>query len=201
MRTMLKTTSVIQALKERDLEASAMEPIPKTIDAFQMEPAPEKPTVTIRQPWLMLWSTTVASWISSPLQALGAAAMLPYKAWSLARVMISRKVSTEQYMQRWIACDKCALCVIQLRKTLARGIVQEAYCGGCGCPKWRLSRLRTKNKRSGWQCPRGLHDETHYDRDDFIDWADANGYADHAARWKAGRGQTQIPAARKGCGG
>ena len=197
---MLAVDPVIEADAQRiaEWQPPVMEPEPPVQPQI---PQVEKPRIEIRQPWLTLWCVTLAGWIATPWATLAKGALLPVKAWSLARVLYSRRLDVTEYMRREQKCGACSLCVIQVRKGLTGKVSSEAFCGGCGCPKWRLSRLRFKNRREGWQCPRGLHDETVYDVDRFVAWADGNGFDDYAARWKAGRGQTTVPAPRKGCGG
>jgi hypothetical protein len=203
MLELTMTTIAEQIIANDAVETERLQsmPQPEPLPIIPEPPQVEKPRIEIRPPWLTLWCVTLAGWIATPWATLAKLALLPIKAWSLIRVAVSRRVEVEEYAVRQHKCSTCALCVLQVRKSPLGAVKYEAYCGGCGCPKWRLSRLRYKNRKAGWQCPRGLHDETVYDVDRFVAWAADHGFDDYAARWKAGRGQTVPPVQRKGCGG
>jgi hypothetical protein len=78
------------------------------------------------------------------------------RGFSFVRVITSRRVDSERYVERQAACGACPSAVIQIR--VVRGLVREtSYCGMCECPKWRPSRNAVRNWRSAWKCPAKLH--------------------------------------------
>lgn len=76
--------------------------------------------------------------------------------------VIGPRVPPYVHAKRMSICADCRMRTLVIQRPTAQDIkTQEPrfkeYCGGCGCPKWRMSELRTKNRFARWQCPRKLH--------------------------------------------
>jgi hypothetical protein len=56
---------------------------------------------------------------------------------SLVRVIMSKEVSSEKFIDRTVVCALCPSLVRRLREK--KGVVlEEEFCGACECPKWAL---------------------------------------------------------------
>ena len=73
-----------------------------------------------------------------------------FKSWLFVKTITSGWCSRKIYTERMGTCFGCPL---------MQTVNGKQYCGGCGCPKWILSRLSVKNWFKRNHCPKGLHKE------------------------------------------
>jgi hypothetical protein len=67
------------------------------------------------------------------------------------------QVSDTVRRDRAAVCEACETLQIQVPRTPRPYERWARYCGSCGCPKWRLSRLSFKNRLRRAYCPQRLH--------------------------------------------
>lgn len=80
--------------------------------------------------------------------------MLLWRSQEFIRVITSGYVNDKTHKERMIECESCPQAIIRMH----RNGKETMYCQRCGCPKWRLAELRTKNRFNGWECPARRHD-------------------------------------------
>lgn len=68
------------------------------------------------------------------------------KAESAARTIASDDANDATFKARQETCGQCPE-----RSTKIR----EHYCDACGCRRTYWARLRYKNRKKGWECPKG----------------------------------------------
>jgi len=74
---------------------------------------------------------------------------IPPRAYRFQSVAFSGKICDDRIDERDAICDAC-----EFLKYARNG---HRYCGSCGCPNWRLSRLEFKNSREANHCPQRKH--------------------------------------------
>lgn len=171
------------ALLGQQLVASITEPpIERELPIAPVEPElpakPQQPQIrlphasTMARAWL--WLIAQASTPFRFKRAVLWSLRLPLRAWSLVRVLSSKRVSRVVKLERDDVCSACPSRVYRMRRT-KRGVVLDEHCGKCGCPDWRLSRNSVRNWYNGWKCPERRH-AGKYPDDDLRECLEANGY-------------------------
>jgi len=167
----MRTSRMAQQLAEED----AKRPPPVESENGQSHAPPEQPSgprYDIHRPWYSRFagkgcqrcgSNQPRGWIQRQIEtpyrvkrlALWLVDLLPRGCTFLATVT-SRRVQSDQYVERQAQCGTCPAAVIELR---VRGdsIRETSYCSACACGRWYLSRNKVRNWRSKWRCPLRRH--------------------------------------------
>lgn len=198
-----RMAEVIERVK-KDAEANAgFLAQPKPEPPVRVIP-PERPAV-IPPPMipfgrLYAFGATIVLQPNRVMRFLTWAYMLPWRGSELLRVLRSGRIDDDAYEKRMEACRACRQAIIRM----TRGGKEPTYCQQCGCPKWRLAELRTKNRFKGWECPARKHDGP-YRSDAWKDrYMELTGRSDDRRIGLPivnGNGQTPPAQKRGGCGG
>lgn len=71
--------------------------------------------------------------------------------------LLGDRVSDAVYRQRMKACGECRDAYVRIVRVGKKCGLGPSFCGLCGCPESRWSRLDEKNKFAAWHCPRRKH--------------------------------------------
>jgi hypothetical protein len=90
-----------------------------------------------------------------PQQAAADFVAVPSLWWrvrSFLGALAGPRVDSDEYRLRMLACQACR--DVDVRHKRYGDIL---YCGACGCPRWRYSRLTKRNRMRLAICPKGRH--------------------------------------------
>lgn len=76
---------------------------------------------------------------------------------SFVLTMVGGLVSATIRHERGMVCEGCDRLQVQVPRRAKSNAKWPRYCGSCGCPRWRLSRLSFKNRFRAAYCPLRKH--------------------------------------------